>query len=68
MKESHKTQAIDSTQGATENPRPAWSKPTIRVMTVSFTQSGSPPNNPGAESAADAGGQPWNTAYVPPTS
>ena len=40
MKESPKTQALDSTQGATENPLPAWSKPTIRIMSVSFTESG----------------------------
>ena len=30
----------------TENPKPAWSKPTIRTMTVSFTEDGSLGGNP----------------------
>ena len=60
MKESPKTQAPDSTQGATENPRPAWSKPTIRTMTVSFTEDGTSPKTP---ENVDA-----NQQYTPPTS
>ena len=41
----------------TENPKPAWSKPTIRTMTVSFTEDGdserNPRGNPEIPSSAD---------------
>ena len=49
-----------TTQG-TEHPKLAWSKPTIRVMTVNFTQD-STGDNSGVE-AADGGSR-----YIPPTS
>ena len=59
MERHPKTQAIDSTQGATENPGRAWSKPTIRTMTVIFTQDGTQPKTPENSDLAQ---------YTPPTS
>ena len=54
-----------ATSKVTEDPKPTWSKPTIRVMTVSFTQS-STGDNMGPETATDL--EPWNTQYIPPSS
>lgn len=65
MKSSdHPTATTDhptATTEVAEKPKSAWSKPTIRVMTVSFTQDGQG-NNMGAEDP-DGGSR-----YIPPTS
>ena len=51
----------------TENPKPAWLKPTIRTMTVSFTEDGdsgqNPRNNPEDINSGDG-----SDDYTPVTS
>ena len=50
----------------TENPKPAWAKPTIRTMTVSFTEDGTEGNPRGNAETIGTGNA--SDQYNPPTS
>ena len=58
---------LSATSKVTENPKPAWSKPTIRTMTVSFTQDGDAGQNPRGN-PEDINSGDGSDDYVPPTS
>lgn len=55
---------MKATTEGTEDFKPAWSKPSIRVMTVNFTQDSSGiRQNPEDDDHPNG-----NNAYIPPTS
>ena len=63
MSSDHVTELVK----VTENPKPVWSKPTIRTMTVSFTEDGDSGQNPKGN-PEDINSGDGSDDYVPPTS
>ena len=56
-------QPADDNRATTEEPKRAWSKPSVRVMTVSFTRTSETTTGRRGLEATDEG-----LGYIPPTS